>query len=161
MLGEDAGWDKAGRPVTWCLTLAKLPLGSLEAGPTPKGMLVFEANLTLPEARAFSRVFSFFLNGSQIFPSLSIQFWFPHIAIQRGQLFTCSLHIPPPTHTHTCSSCVLSKVQHGAYLLCSLQLCPAATSAQDLSWTQKSLTKKPEVQGRTNDGHLYGLLISE
>lgn len=100
LLGEDAGWDKAGRPVTWCLTLAKLPLGSLEAGPTPKGMLVFEANLTLPEARAFSRVFSFFLNGSQIFPSLSIQFWFPHIAIQRGQLLTCSLHIPPNTHTH-------------------------------------------------------------
>lgn len=91
-----------------------------------------------------------------------------------------SLHSPSSSVSHTLPSREVSSSHVPSisppthmFLMCSLQStawrlplvftqpCPAATSAQDLSWTQKSLTKKPEVQGRTNDGHMYGLLISE
>lgn len=146
LLGEDAGWDKVGRPVTWCLTLAKLPLGSLEAGPTPKGMLVSEANLTLlilkwlqgkpelsPECSASSLMGP---RSSPHSPSSSVSHTLPSREVS-------SSHVP--SISPMCSSCVLSKAQHGTYLLCALQPCPAASSAQGLSWTQKPLTKKPGV----------------
>lgn len=146
LLGEDAGWDKVGRPVTWCLTLAKLPLGSLEAEPTPKGMLVSEANLTLP-------VLKWFQGKPELSPECSASSLMgprssPH-SLSSSVSHNChpersAPHMFPP-YPPMCSSCVLSKAQHGTYILCALQPCPAATSAQGLSWTQKPLTKKPGV----------------
>lgn len=129
LLGEDAGWDKVGRPVTWCLTQAKLPLGSLEAGPAPKGMLVFEANLTLlilkwfqgkpelsPECSASSLMGP---RSSPHSPSSSVSHTLPSREVSSSHVPSTT---PPPCVPHVFSP------KHGMALTCcvhfSLALLP-------------------------------------